>query len=367
MNQSLLKRKSFLIPTLIWLGLIVIYLVALGSDYRKHDSLSRTLIQWDGRLYLSIAEEGYTKFPCPDRPQYICGNGGWFPFYPMLATGFVALGVPASWAMLGVSWLALWLALLVLYRLIQRRFDDRIATGSLLALLLWPGTFYFLTAFPYSVFLLLAAIVFWLLDSGRYRWLWLPAGLLTVTYPSGALIGLPIAWVLFSRWRSIPQPDRIRLIGAMVAVPVAIVIYFSYYWWRFGDFWLYVQIQSQPWYSHEPAFPLWTMVQSLIHLPTGHPVNLTVLFAALTVLVFFSRRLPVSWYLFAFGVLLFTPAMGTTDCYYRHIVVAFPMFVLLGAALRDRMRRYLLVAWAVAAVALEWFVLLPAYKAGMLM
>lgn len=367
MNQSLFKSKSFVVPTLVWLAFIIIYVIAFEAGYRKHDSLTRTLIQWDGRLYLSIADEGYQKFPCPDRPQYICGNGGWFPFYPMLAMIFGAVGIPIAWAMLIVSWLALWLALLVLYPLVQRRFGDTIAAGSLVGLFLWPGSFYFLTAFPYSVFLLLAVIVFHLVDTGGYRWLWLPAGLLAVTYPSGALIGLPLTWTLISRWRRITPDDRTWLIAAVASIPLAILLYFGYYWWRFDDFWLYVRIQSQPWYSHQPGFPLWTMARSFIHLPLSHPVNLSLLFALLTAAVFYSRRVPVGWYLFAFGLLLFTPTMGTTDCYYRHIVVAFPMFVLVGIALRDRVRRYFLAAWTGAALVLNWLVLLPAYKAGLLM
>ncbi len=367
MNKSLFKSKSFLTPTLLWLVFIVIYLIAFQTGDRKHDSLSRTLVQWDGRLYQSIAEDGYQKFPCPDRPQYTCGNGGWFPLYPALAALLRLTGLSTSTAMLGVSWLAMWPALLLLHRLVRRRFDDTVATVSLIAAALWPGSFYFLTAFPYAVYLLLAVVVFYLLDAECYRLLWLPAGLLAITYPSGALIGLPIAWTLISRRRSMSLRDRAWLIAAIAAIPIAIAIYFGYYWWRFDDFWLYTRIQSQPWYRHEPGFPLWTMARSIIHLPLSHPVNLTLLFAVLTAGVFFSRRVPVGWYVFGFGILLFTPSMGTTDCYYRHIVVAFPMFVLAGMAWRGRVRRYLLITWAVAALALEWLVLLPAYRAGQLM
>lgn len=367
MNQSPFKSKSLLVPTLLWLALVVVYLIAFQYGPRKHDSLVRTLIQWDGQLYLSIAEEGYQKFPCPDRPRYTCGNGGWFPFYPLLASIFSSIGIPAPWAMLTVSWLALWLALLVLYRLVQRRFDDRTATISLIALFLWPGSFYFLTAFPYSVLLLLAVIVFALLEAESYAWLWLPSGLMAVTYPSGALIGLPMLWTLIGGWRSITRADRLWLLAAILAIPVAISLYFGYYWWQLDDFWLYVRIQSQPWYSHEPAFPLWTMIRSLIHLPTMHPVNLTLIFAVSTAVVFFSRRVPVGWYLFAYGVLLFTPTMGTTDCYYRHIIAAFPMFILTGMTIQSKVRRYLLVPWVIAALALNWLILMPAYEAGRLM
>jgi hypothetical protein len=210
-------------------------------------------------------------------------------------------------------------------------------------------------------------LVFYLLDCGRWRWLWLPVSLLTVTYPSGAVIGLPLLLHLIQNRRDLSPQNRWYLIAALASIPVAILTYFGYYWYLFDDFWLYVKIQSQSYYAHEPAFPLITIWRSLTELPLTNPVNLTLVFAAISAAVFYRRRLSSAWQLYALGILLFTPTMGTTVCYYRHIVIAWPLMVMIAMGLEDRWRRYALVLYAIAAAYLNFWVLLPAYRAGQLM
>ncbi|MFH1687638.1 MAG: hypothetical protein ABIE70_08980 [bacterium] len=367
MNSDFFKSKSFLIPTLIWAVTIAVYGLTLDSGQRKHAGFVRTLIQWDARLYVSIARDGYERFPCPGRPADICGNGGWFPLYPILGAIVAWSGIGHDYSMLLVSWLAFWLALLMLYRLVDLKYDAKTALGSLLALAIFPGTFYYLTAFPYSVYLALAVTAMYLLERAQYRWLWLITSALAATYPSGALIGLPVAYALWRDFQKITRVDRLCLTGAMAAIPAAILIYFGYYWWAFGDFWLYLHIQSQSYYAHQATFPLLVIYRSLVDLPLGHPVFVCLVFVVTAAVLFLQRRLATGWQIYLIAVLLFTPAMGTTDCYYRHVVVAFPLFVAIALGLRSKWRQWLVIVYAVAAVAINWLLLMPAYRMGMLM
>ena len=367
MKLGWFKSKGFLTPTLFLAAFVLLNLALLGSGHRKYDNLERTLIQWDGQLYLSIARDGYEKFPCPDNPDNICGNAGWFPLYPLVAAAVGRLGVPIPTAMILVSCLALWLGMLLLFRVLSARWDSRVATVALVAMLLFPGSFYYLTAFPYALYFLLGAWLFRMIARNALRWLWLPAALLAVTYPSGVVAALPILWLLIVDWRRSDRPRRRHLIAALVAIPLAMTIYFGYYWWRFNDFWLYLHIQSQSYYAHEPAFPLWTIARSLVELPHNSGTFISLVFTLAVVVLFFSRRLPLLWHLFMFGVLLFTPTLGTTTCYYRHVIVAFPLPVMIALATRGSWRRWLLLPLAVACVLLNLLVYLPMYKSGLLM
>ncbi len=367
MNYSFLKSKSFLLPTGLGVIFVILMLVSLQSGETKYSSLTRTLIQWDARLYLSIARDGYEKFPCEWDSHYICGNTGWFPFYPMLGGTIGLLGLDHRLALIGLSWLTFWLALLVLYRLFYDLWGHRAAVVAILAMLVFPGSFYYLTAFPYSLYLLLASVIFYLLHKQRYSLIWLPSAALAVTYPSGVLIGLPLLCVLIQRWKSLGGREKRALIGALVAVGAALILYCAYYWWKFGDFFLYFHVQSQSYYAHTAAFPLWTMLQSLQQLPLESPVSLTLVLAVVAVITFWTRRIPAAWQVFMVAVLLFTPTMGTTDCYYRHIVVAFPLFALVGLAAEHRWRRFLVPLYFILCVIINWLVLLPDYKAGALM
>jgi len=371
MNHPFLKSKSLWLPTLLCLAFILLYLLLFNVGEAKFYSLFGMLIQWDGQHYLSIARDGYEIFPCPWNPGYICGNIGWFPFYPLVGrlveqlAGF--FGVDIRITMIAISWLSLWLALMVMYRFVANRFDDKAALFSLAALLIFPSSFYFLTTFPYSLYLLLAVFVFYLLEKGRYALIAIPSGLLAITYPSGVVIGLPILFALIAKWKKLDRNKKASLFAALFAIGLTLFLYFCYYWWKFGDFFLYHRFQAQSYYAHKLTLPLIPIAKSLIILNSGNPVFIMLLFTLITVVLFYSRKIPASWQLFMFGILLFTPSFGTTMCYYRHIVVAFPLFVMIGVSVNSRWRKYLLIPYTLASVVLMWKVFLAYYKAGMLM
>jgi len=266
-----------------------------------------------------------------------------------------------------LSWLSLWLALLLLYKLASERYDEKTALFSVIALLVFPGSFYFLTAFPYALYLLLALSVFRLIQKQAYRYLFVPAGLLAVTYPSGIIIGLPILYHLISRWRPLEKRNRIYLISAFTATGAALLLFCFYYWFKFGDFFLYLHFQAQSYYAHEASFPLRTIMQSLIDYNYNSPVFIILVFTLLSTLVFYTKKMEAGWQLYLFALLLFTPTFGTTDCYYRHIIPVFPLYIMGGLRFSSGMGRFLYILYTIIAVILTALVYLPAYKTGTLM
>ena len=193
------------------------------------------------------------------------------------------------------------------------------------------------------------------------------AGLLAVTYPSGVVIGLPVLYVLVTRWRELTANHRLTLVAALVGIVLALFLYCGYYWWQFDDFFLYQRFQAQSYYAHHLTLPLLPIINSLVERPWQDPVFIILLFMVITVIVFYSRRIPVAWQLYLFGVLLFTPTFGTTTCYYRHIVVVWPLFVMIGISAESRRRRWLWIPYAVISVSLMVMVFLKYFKAGQLM
>ncbi len=372
-----LRSTRFIFPTVCFLIFLAACLIFLSTGERKYTNLPRMLSQWDGQHYLSIARDGYVKFPCERDPSLICGNAGWFPLYPIaarlvnLVTGIVGLDI--RWAMIITSALSFWLALLVIFRLTATRYSEQTAKATILVLLIFPTSLYFLTAFPYALYLLLTATVFVLLDRERYLSAAVPVGLLAVTYPSGMVIGLPLLWLLITKWRVAETRTKASLLIAICAIGAAIGLYFSYYWWRFDDFLLYPHYQAKPYYDHHLTFPLIPIFNTIVHMDQMRPVfspELIVVMLCFVTLVstaFFTRKIPVTWYLFLIGVLLFTPTFGSTVSYYRHITVALPLFVMTGVAIESSRRRWLLPLYAVLSLYLMWFHYLPAFKHATLM
>ncbi len=367
MQKSMLNRKDLWIPLAAWAVLLLSTILLIDLLGAKYLVLTRNLIQWDGQHYLTIAQRGYEVYPCEPAPQFLCGNVGWFPFYPMVSHAFTWLGIPTVWSLLVVSWGCLLASLILLYRLVDRRFGEYAAIGSVAALVLFPGSFYYVAGFPYSLMLLLSLWIFEMLERNSYRWLWLPVMLITLTYPSAVVIGLPIAWVLLRHWKEHAIGQRLSLVGALAAIPAGLLAFAVHFQVKFDDFFLYTRFQSQPFYAHEPAFPLVTIWQSLVQRPLGDPVVLIIIFVAATLPLFYRRRVPMTWQLYILGILLFTPAAGTTDCYYRHVIVAFPVFVFVGMSIGNGWRRRAALPWAIAAVVLDVWVLIDRYAAGRLM
>jgi hypothetical protein len=351
----------------LFLVFVVVHVALFQTGHRKYYTLSGNLMQWDAEHYLSIAHAGYEKFPCGFNAGYICGNIGWFPFYPMVTRAVASIGLDTSTALIVVSWLSLWLAMLILYRLVAKRFDSRVALYSLAAMLLFPGSFYFLAGFPYSLYLLLAVSVFYLLESNRLWGLVPLAAGLAVTYPSGAVIGLPILFVLVSKWAKTDNRGRLALAVGLTGIGLALVAYFCYYWLEFGDFFLYLKFQAQSYYAHHMDFPLLVIARTLLTLPLKQPDCIILIFTISAVTLFYRRRIPVSWQIFMFGVLLFTPTMGTTTCYYRHIIAAFPLFVMIADNINSRWRRYALGVYAAVSIYVNLSIFLGDFKAGVLM
>ncbi len=370
MNYSYLKSKSFGIPSLIWAiyAIAIIILFSIGNS--KYLTIPQALTQWDGQHYNTIAYSGYEAFPCPENNSLICGNVGWFPFYPMVGrivgTVLSFFGAGFRWALPVTSLLSLWGALLLLFSMVEKRYDLRTAIYSITAMLLFPSSFYFATAFPYSLFLLLSLLVFYFLERKYYLLSSIPAGLLSITYPSGIVIALPILWVLLSERKNLTNKNRLSLLISFMSTGFSLLMYSLYNSWRFGDFFLYLHFQQKPYYAHDAAFPMVTIFKSLATFQFGHPVYIMLVFIILAVILFYNKKTLVSWQIFMFGILLFTPTAGTTDCYYRHIVAAFPLFVMIGNSLNS-WRRYLLPIYAIASIVLMWFVYLNNFKLGLLM
>ncbi len=362
-----IRNRKFWLPTALSVVFLVFVLVALQTGNRKYRSLSRELAQWDGQHYLSIARDGYEMNPPTYFRPRISGNVGWFPLYPLLGRLVSVTGLSMPWSMALASWFCFWLAMLVLYYTIDSKYGERSAIFTMLAMLVYPASFYFATAFPYSLYLLLASLAYYMLHKKKYALLLLPAAGLAVTYPSGAVIGLPLAYHLIRHWKNLKRPDRLWLVVAIVSIAAALFFFFLHYHFKFGDFFLYLTYQSQWVHDHTLTFPLLTLYKSLTVLSYAHLEFLILVLTLGTAVLVYSRKVEVEWQIYMIGILLFTPTFGTVQCYYRHVVVAFPLFLMIGLAVSDRWRRYVVGAYAVASILLAWFVFVPAFKKGLLM
>ena len=327
---------------------------------------------WDGEHYVALAADGYLQPPGNASPAF-------FPLYPLLIRGLAGLfGGPLSqpalsaWGPL-VSLLALPFALYFVYRIAEDGWGERAARVAVLTLALFPTSFFFNAAYTESLFLALSAGSLWAVRVRRNLLLaCLLAGLATATRNVGVFLLVPLAY----EWLGNAREYRWRGVYLALA-PSGLALYAAYLWWRFGDPLLFYTQQSR--WGREATGPLDTLLGALTRGGQGiaglfspriwadpslgrvadalasanNAYNLIFLGLALALLVAGLKVLPPD--LSAYSLLLILPPtlfgtpQGPLMGLPRYVLVAFPLFIVLGALLGDR--RPLTVVWLAASAA----------------
>ncbi len=305
--------------------------------------------RWDVEYYILIATEGYGR------------DNGTAAFHPLLAW----LASPLAWAsvnpvaaLLVVSSAACLLAYLAFERLALVEQTAETARTSTLLFVFWP-TSYILYA-PYTESLWLLCGVACLLFARRGRW-WLAGafgGLAALTKQQGVLLALPLAWEL---WEASGRDWR-RTLGlwrkwlALTLVPFGLLVWVVFRQIALDDFrpdfssfnaLVYSTVISPssnkvvwdqgfmwPWKA------AWLGVRAAWELGRLDPwvsIAFGVLFIAATAAAW--RGMRTSYRLFVVAILLVTlsyhTGMNNTSGAYislpRHLMLAFPVFIGLGA------------------------------------
>ena len=314
---------------------------------------------WDGEHYVALAAGGYLQPPENVSPAF-------FPLYPLLMRsvaelfgGPVSEGALSLWGPL-VSLLFLPLALFFVYRIAEDGFGEQVARATTLALAFFPTTFFLNCAYTESLFLALSAGSLW---ACRVRKDLLLACVLAALAGATRNVGLFLMAPLFIGWLRDVRYYRWRGVYLALA-PSGLIVYAGYLWWRFGDPLLFYTDQGK--WGRQAAGPLATagrvweaavegsarlldprlwadpsLGNLANHLEEANNLyNLMFFVFAGVVLIAGLWELPpdlsVYTFLLVAPVTLFgppqSPLMGTP----RYVLVAFPLFIMLGLLSKNR-------------------------------
>jgi hypothetical protein len=326
---------------------------------------------WDGEHYVALALDGYFQ-----APRYV--SPAFFPMYPLLVRSFSEVfgGSPSKealsyWGPL-LSLLFLPFAFYFIYEIARQGWGERAAKGTILALAFFPTAFFLNAAYTESLFLALSAGSLWAIRVKRNLLLaCILAGLATATRNVGIFLVVPLMYEWIAQG-GLKEP-RERWRGLYLAfAPSGLIVYMGYLWIKFGDPLLFYS--SQKYWKREATGPLdtanraWaTAVEGVGMLSDStlwaHPsvqnfadhleransfYNLAFLIFAVVVLLAGVRKLPLSLTIYSL-LLIVPPALfGTPDVPLmgipRYVLVAFPVFIVLGLLARKKL---LFAGWVI--------------------
>ncbi len=304
------------------------------SGDEVNSALAGMWLRWDTAWYLEIAKHGYACY----------GSSAFLPLYPLLTriVGTLFLGDNLA-AALVISSLASFVVFYLLSRLAQELTDSAtIAKGTVIALAVFPTSFFLMAGYTESLFLALAI--------GAYlaarRGFWLSAGVLaalaTLTRLQGIILLVPLCLELFLAQRQLLARPRIWL--ALLLAPAALLCYM-----------LFIRLSEGIAFPWEPL----SSTQGIWHLSFGWPwegiirdaqaifadpsgVTLfsfklldplcALLFLGCTGLALRRLNLPLAAFLLVMWLISVTKlnADGYTTSISRYMLTLFPAFIILA-------------------------------------
>ncbi len=280
----------------------------------------KSLANWDGGHYLGIAQFGVSE-----KFQY-----AFFPFYPLIIRILNQVIQNYQMSAILISGLSAFLGIHLLYKLISKDFDKRIAEKVILTLLFFPTSFYFLTAYSEGLFFFLVVACFYFLRSHKLFWATIFASLASAT----RLVGL--ALVLGLLIEIITTSGINRKNWFVLLSPVGFLIYCGYLYNHTGDPFYFISAENH-WqrYITAPVISFWETIKSLSQngfIEKNFTALLDLIFAIFGVgfAIRTFRFLPPAYSIYSLAsviIPLFTPTLASMP---RFLLPVFPLFILVS-------------------------------------
>ncbi len=303
-------------------------------------------LRWDAGWYYELATQGYDRTVTAGQQS----NTAFFPLLP-LVTRLVALLVGnVALAGLLVSYASCGVALLVLFRLVARRFGSTVALRTLLLLLFFPYSLYLSSFHTEPLFLCLVVCSFFFAEQKSFGKAAFFAACASATRNVGVLvsIGICVAYLDSIRFNLRRLGFDALLLGIC---PLGLVLHMLFLWKHTGSPIQFVLSQAAPGWAggallagqKNPSLiaALWRFV--------GHPETLLFVVPSAWLLWRARHQLPLSYLVWTALTLLVS--MSSPGSLGRFLIVLFPLFI--AAALLPWSRRSLGVYLAASGILLS--------------
>lgn len=344
--------------TLLWISYISINVIPIWGDrfpyvseYLTSTGLPYWIWQWanfDGIHYLSIS---YTLYDAVYTQAF-------FPLFPFLIRIIGQLIASNAYLVIGLvlSNVFFLLSLIVFSKVMQQeKFTNAHILWSIVFLLLFPTSFYFVSLYTESLFLLLVLIFTYLVNQNK----WLYAGIAGMFASATKLVGLFLMiFVLYQMivYKIKGQKIRIAMFFSLCMIPIGLFCYMYYLDSRFGDYLMFWH--SQPVFGAErlgsgfvlPPQVLYRYVKILISVPINSWAFYIAFqeafsfIGALILLIFgYLKKVKYQYLIFSLFIIILPSLTGTFSSMPRYVLSAYPLFMILGLIKSTKTKIVLLV------------------------
>lgn len=307
-----LQRDPAVRLVLVWFvagRLVLLGALAVASATRG-GSLADALTVFDGRWYEAISEDGYPE-RLPRGPDGVGQSAvAFFPLFPVLTAGPVALGAPFWLAAAALNLVCGAAAALLVLALVRRYASERLAVVSAVLWSLQPLAFVLSLAYSEALYTALALGCLLLVLQRRWVAAGVLAALASATRPSGLVLTLAAAAAALAAWRA-GGPDRVRALAAPVLAPVGFLAYVVWLGVRTGraDAWFVTEREGWGVYTDGGAETARRFARYLLE-PTDRPaatlVSVVLLVAVVALALAVRDRAPLPLLVFAVGTTVLT-------------------------------------------------------------
>ncbi len=301
--------------------------------------LEKHLAAYDGQWYLHIARYGYFHFPAEVTQAQAYA---FFPLYPLLIYLFSKLlvGNLALTALL-ISFIASFIATILLYKLVRLDYSEQVARRSVLAFLIFPVAIFYLGMYTESLFMALSLGVLYCIRTHRWFAGGVASFLAALTRPQGVFLALPILIEYIVSWRQSSESLWKKLTHglALCGAPLGLASYYFFLYLHTGNFFSHLKGNTEAWGREAPdiATLLGVFTQGILQFP-ALPFHSffylkldlagTVIF--LLLLGWYARTVRISYIFYSLILILLPLSTGTTSSMIRYLSLSFPHYIFLA-------------------------------------
>ncbi len=288
---------------------------------------------FDGVHYLMVSEKGY-----------VFGlTQAFFPLYIVLTKVGAFIVQNRVIAGLALSHLFFVGSLVIFYKLLRLDYSQKVTHRTILYLVLFPTSFYFLSVYTESLFLFLLLLSFYFMRTKQWGYAALVGIALTLTRIIGIFI---VPAYLYEVWKSKAAQDKYPPFSHLIlaCVPVlGLLAYMLYLHVEFNDPLLFAHVQSSFGAGRETDKLVliyqvfWRYLKMVFTVDRSNPLYFTVWLELLSTLSFvglliwgFLKKVRTSYLIFSIPGLLLPTLTGTLSSMPRYVLVLFPGFIVLG-------------------------------------